>query len=384
MNRNRSSIVPAPQQPEMRQMTPSDPANEHRATGWRWPNERRHTPGNPPAGTPPQPPRHITLPAGIDEHARLRQAVIEAPDDDQPRIAYAAWMRSQRHELAASVGEFVSAQLAVANAFRASPRADVAQLRGWNSRPGFVSTADFRAGDSLRPWLIRELWPLMQDGLVGWPQLYRGFVERVAMRASRFVELADDLFKLAPIRHLVLIRVPRVVRLLARCPHLAHIHSISLPCYVHSDELTDDTLAELLASPYLGNVAYLRLVDQQRITLRGYERIVTAPALPQLSCFESYTGFFTWAEPMREMYDPIERSERMLTRDTTRRVTRTRQWIPGLEHRLGYVPAVHPEEHYSPTYVDLEAVTEHPIALDPVIMARRGQAVPDAPAEVSR
>jgi hypothetical protein len=50
-------------------------------------------------------------------------------------------------------------------------------------------------------------------------------------------------------------------------------------------------------------------------------------------------------------------------------------------NRSSVVPA---PEHYSPIYVDLEAVTEHLIALDPVIMARRGQAIPDAPAAVSR
>jgi hypothetical protein len=38
--------------------------------------------------------------------------------------------------------------------------------------------------------------PLASVGLVGWPQIYRGFVERVSVRASRFLEIGVLLVEL--------------------------------------------------------------------------------------------------------------------------------------------------------------------------------------------
>jgi hypothetical protein len=143
-------------------------------------------------------------------------------------------------------------------------------LRSWRGDTAFVSTADFRAGDSLRPWFLDDFHALISQGLVGWPQVYRGFVERVGVRALRFLALAGELFRIAPIRHLVVIGVPEVVDELAACPHLDRIRSLSLTRYGREDDLTDDMLRRLIASPHLGNLAHQRLVNQARLTRRAY------------------------------------------------------------------------------------------------------------------
>jgi len=323
--------------------------------------------------------RAIGLPDGVHDNPALRRAVIEHPDDDAPRRAYGDWMRAQDHEFAQLLGAFIAAQLRVAEAFRQDRRADVNRLRRWRSNPrgapGFVSTADFRTGDALRPWFLDDLSALIAQGLVGWPQVYRGFVERVAMRAGRFLQLADELFRLAPIRHLVLICVPEVVDQLAASPHLARIRSLSLPRHSGADELTNETLARLLASPYLGNLAHLRLVHQHQLTPRAYEYAVTAATLPLLSNFEIYAPLPSW-EHDPGTYDPTGRFERMIVHDTPLRAIQSRDWIAELERAIGYVPCVHADEHYG-RVADIEAVVEHPIAADPIVMARRGWPVHD-------
>jgi uncharacterized protein (TIGR02996 family) len=325
--------------------------------------------------------RALGLPDGVVDNEALRRAVIECPDDDAPRQAYAAWMTAQDHEFARTIGAFVTAQLRVAQAFRTNRRVDVSMLRSWSGTTAFVSTADFRAGDSLRPWFLDDLGSLISMGLVGWPQVYRGFVERVGVRAARFLEIAGELFSLAPVRQLVVIGVPEVVDELAACPHLGRIRSISLTRYGQEDDLTDDVLRRLIASPHLANLAHLRLVHQRRLTPRAYEDVVTAPTLPRLSSFEVYEPAVSWGHQEPATYDPRGRFERMIVHDTPIPAMRPKGWIAALEHAIGYVPCVHPEDHYDRDVVDIEAIVEHPIALDKRIMARRGLSVTGLPLE---
>jgi uncharacterized protein (TIGR02996 family) len=362
--------------------TAASPVRPERESLWRWPRE----PAVLPSGRDRAAARARTAlrwPEGVLDNPGLRRMVIDRPDDDAPRQAYAAWLLAQEHPFARTLGAFITAQLRVAEAFREDPCADATRLRSWHGDRGFVSTADFRAGAALRPWFVDELESLITPGLVGWPQIYRGFIERVAMRAGRFLELADKLFSLAPIRHLVLICVPEVVDQLAESPHLARIRSLSLPRHSGADELSDAVLARLIASPHLGQLAHLRLVHQHALTARAYEQIATAATLPQLSHFEIYAPLRA-GEHDAATYDPIGRSERMIAYDTPIRAMLPKAWIGELERAVGYVPCVHGREHYGRDFIDIEAVVAHPIALDARVRSRRGQFVGCDPARGHR
>jgi hypothetical protein len=177
----------------------------------------------------------------------------------------------------------------------------------------------------------------------------------------------------------VVIGVPEIVDELAACPHLDRIRSLSLTRYHWDDDLTDDTIRRLIASPHLANLAHLRLVNQPRITRRAFEDIVTAPTLPQLSSFEVYEPVVSWSDPEPATYDPRGRAERIIVYDTPIQARRSKDWIAALERTNGYEPCVHPEDHYGRDIVDIEAIVEHPIAFDARIMARRGLAVSGLP-----
>jgi uncharacterized protein (TIGR02996 family) len=352
-----------------------EPRETPRTRQWRWPREPEWLQGLRDQTTAPVESQALGLPSAVIDNEDLRRAAIARPDDDRPRQAYADWLSAQDHEFAQLLGRFISAQLRVAQAFRSDRRASVTAHLRWRGDAAHVSMPQFRAGDVLRPWFLDSVIALQSMGLVGWPQVYRGFIERIGVRASRFLEIADELFQLAPIRYLVVVDVPAAVDQLAASPHLARIRSLSLPCYTPDDELTDATLQRLVASPNLGHLAHLRLVHQHRLTSAAYERIVNAPTLPQLSSFEVYEPRYRWdhLEPCGR--DPMGRFNRMIAYDTPLRSQRSKEWIVALEHAMGYVPCVHPEEHYGCGLVDMEAVVEHPIALDPQIMSRRGRSV---------
>jgi uncharacterized protein (TIGR02996 family) len=320
--------------------------------------------------------KHPRKPYPEDES--LLQAVIANPHDDAPRRAYADWMRAQDDKDAQIIAWDIDEHLRVADAYRADPCAD----------PGFTSNR----GNS---GLAYDLDLLVSEGLISHPKFYRGFPEKVSVRGNRFLEIADELYSLAPIRHLGLLLTPDQIPHVAASPHLARIRSIAIDGWNKEPDsyLTDDDIERLLDSPYLQNVVQFELCGQHKLTQRAYQKIVTSPSLPMLSNFEVYIdGASTiWKECIPANFDTSTLSffERFMDsfpatkdlRDTPRPVVlRCEDWIIELERTLGYVPCVHPEINYGRYIVDIEAVTASPLVRRPDIMAinaKRGQPVPE-------
>lgn len=338
---------------------------QHVDLGWRWPAQMASSAvQHAMAG---EISRSAILPRTAIDHPGLLYAVVDAPNEDAPREAYADYLETLDFDVARPLAAFIRAQMRVASAFRASRSADVAPFRCWRRDGDYVSTERFRHGETIRPWLIAGLGSLLARGDVGWPQAYRGFVERVGVRATRFSAIADELYRIAPIRHLVIVGLPAAVDEIAACPHLARIRSISLPAFGPADVLTDDVIRRFLASPYLRQISHLRFVQQRHLTAETLDTIVAAPTLPRLSVVEMFHAI-----PRK---DPAWRPgdiERMIGWDTPRQVMRDASPIEAVERARGYVPCLHPETHYRSYRPDLEAVTENPIAEDVSIRALRG------------
>ncbi len=321
---------------------------------------------------------------GFPDNAELLAAVIAQPDDDAPRLAYAAWLRALNHVYATTstldIAAFIDHQIRVARLWRIDPRRSVGPMPILNNYVPLRSSLRTVYGWNYK--LAYELLELAADGLVGAGWFYRGFVEHVSMQARRFLEVADELYEAAPIRHLTLFGVAEVAAELAASPHLAQIRSLQLPNFITNRDvpgpvnpLTDDVIAVLAASPHLGRLAYLSLENQDALTQAAYRALVTSPHLPQLSCLEVVSRHVTHCEP--EYDTDIPRWPRPFARHDEPLVLRyPEDWIAELERALGYVPCVHAEEHYGSYTPDLEAVVEHPIALDPAVMARRFQPIP--------
>ena len=334
---------------------------QHVELGWRWP---AHLAQDAMAGGGS---RSAVSPRTVIEDPGLLRAVVDAPNEDAPRKAYADYLETLDFDVARPLAAFIRAQLRVASTFRACRGADVAPLRRWRRDGDYISTERFRHGETIRPWLIAGLGALLARGDVGWPQAYRGFVERVGVRATRFSAIASELYRIAPIRHLVLVGLPAAVDEIATSPHLARIRSISFPAFGPADVLTDDVIRRFLASPYLREVSHLRFVQQRRLTAETLDAIVTAPTLPRLSVVEIFHAI--------PRQDPAWRPgdiERMIGWDTPRQVTRDASPIETVERARGYIPCLHPETHYHSYRPDLESVTENPISEDASIRALRG------------
>jgi uncharacterized protein (TIGR02996 family) len=156
---------------------------------------------------------------------KLWYAVLADPDADDPRQKYAAWCAKQDDEATKKRAEFIDAQLALVDVFGDT---DTYPLRN------LVHTLEHKYG---------HIWAGEIAELVDDFQYDRGFIELVVLDAARFLDLAQRLFSLAPIRHLDLTGVKPVVEKLFTSPFLAGIRSLRV-----DGSGLDDKDVKLLAS----------------------------------------------------------------------------------------------------------------------------------------
>lgn len=200
--------------------------------------------------------------------AALMQAVVDAPTEDAPRAAYARAIAATDPERA----ELIDIQLELA-------RADRAHI----DTPSELSN---RKVILLRKHGAR--WAADVQPLVdGWVFL-RGFVEEAKLDAARFLSVAPELYRRAPVLHLDLTGVKPVAAELFQSPYLARIQSLDLL----RNGLGDAEVAALAASPHLANLRWLDL-SINKIGAAGLEALAASRSLPRLG----YVGLATNAIP---------------------------------------------------------------------------------------
>jgi hypothetical protein len=204
----------------------------------------------------------------VPDLAALLQAVVDAPTEDAPRAAYARAVAAIDPERA----ELIDIQLELARA----DRAHTGPPPGMSNRQVVLLRAHgARWAADVRP-LVDE-WRFL-----------RGFVEDVKLDAARFLTVAPELYRRAPVLHLDLTGVKPVAAELFRSPRLARIQSLGL---LHNG-LGDAEVAALAASSHLANLRWLDLSNNQ-IGAAGLEALAASRNLPRLG----YLGFATNAVP---------------------------------------------------------------------------------------
>lgn len=192
----------------------------------------------------------------------LLKAVVDAPADDAPRLAYADAVAASDPERA----ELIRIQLALSRARKAHTALDDGSL-----------SREFA--------LIRahgEAWAAGVRPLVAKWQYLRGFVEVATLDAAAFLANAGELYRRAPVLHLDLTGAAPVAAQLFSSPHLARIRSLKLA----GNALGDAEAALLARSPQLAGLAWLDL-SRNKIGAAGLEAIAASDRLPGLG----YLGF---------------------------------------------------------------------------------------------
>ena len=209
----------------------------------------------------------------MDNRDALLQAIIHAPDDDAPRLAYAdAAERSGDRDRA----EFIRVQCTLDRSppdsaertALASREKDLLAQHGWEWAEEFGKPPGETYGrPKVHEWVYR-----------------RGFIERVEMYLGGTSEEILDVFRRAPIRHVRdTSQIDELGGLVGALPHLECLTGLEFwTLYAFKNA----RVAELLASPHLRNLRTLILHHDRNGNVVQQSVLVKAMASPYRSNLE--------------------------------------------------------------------------------------------------
>jgi uncharacterized protein (TIGR02996 family) len=194
------------------------------------------------------------------EEAAFLDRVCADPDDDAPRLIFADWL----DERGDPRGEFIRVQVALARLPAVDSRRDT-----------LVDREAALLGRFHAPWSD----PL--KGIAGWTEFRRGFVETVNIDGRTFLRRADDLFRLAPVRHIRFLDVGSTLERVTECPQLARLTALT----VFAQHIDDRLARCLVESPHLGGLRALN-IGRNRVGDRGVERLAWTPRFRELTVLD--------------------------------------------------------------------------------------------------
>jgi uncharacterized protein (TIGR02996 family) len=188
----------------------------------------------------------------------LHEAVVKEPAADAPRLAFADACEGDDPERA----EFIRLQIGEAAALRERRFEDV--------RRNFHRLFFLKRKRSDR-------WIGAIAAHAKFVVFYRGFVEWIQVDAREFLDHADRLFALAPVRRVKLTGSADLITEIAASPHLSRIVDLS----VDGMQIGDRGVELIAASPYVHDVVILNLLGTG-ITPAAVEILAASPNLPAL------------------------------------------------------------------------------------------------------
>jgi uncharacterized protein (TIGR02996 family) len=176
----------------------------------------------------------------VSDGSEFLKTILDAPDEDPPRLVYADWLEENGDPDRA---EFIRIQCELFQLGERDPRR--ARLR---------AREQFLLRENQMVW-IRQL-PELEDA--HWESFERGFVGMVRFEsAESFAAQADRVFASAPVREARFHRMYQDgARRLARSPHLARVRILDLE---DGNAIGNVGLEALAASPFLAGMTALRL-----------------------------------------------------------------------------------------------------------------------------
>jgi uncharacterized protein (TIGR02996 family) len=201
----------------------------------------------------------------------LLRAVIAAPDDDAPRLAYADALDALAGAAAPDPrAAFIRAQILLATQRFADPAAAAGldEAREIARRMAWLQASD----------LERDLgaahaaaWASPIAAMVQGYVFDRGFIAEVTLSAANFLTHADALFERAPISFVRITDYAEVGKPLFDSPKMIRVRALSLV----DNGLADADVAHLAASPYLTSLWWLDL-GYNPVDLRGLRSLASS------------------------------------------------------------------------------------------------------------
>jgi uncharacterized protein (TIGR02996 family) len=185
------------------------------------------------------------------------KAIIDAPDDDAPRLIFADWLDEHGDSDRA---EFIRVQCALARL----PREDPSRDDLWRRQQQLLTA---HQKEWVRP--IRAF-------LKGWT-FRRGFIDEVKLGVRQFITHAEALWAHSPITHVSITGKNKLTAVLVGCPQLAHVTTLNLSY----NGIGDEGAGALRISSALTRLEVLNL-GNNGIGNSGAIALASAPCLSQL------------------------------------------------------------------------------------------------------
>ncbi|MGA3242378.1 MAG: TIGR02996 domain-containing protein [Bryobacteraceae bacterium] len=173
----------------------------------------------------------------------LLQAILEFPELDPPRLAYAAWCEEQGDEATKARGEFIRTQIAISQT----------SLEILNS--GGAAGLQNRVKALLDTY--GNTWAAPISPFVENYTFVRGFIGLIKLSARSLIDNAAAIFALAPVQHVDLTAVRDVSEDLFAAQQLKKLHSLSMD----SCGLYDFHVRLLADSPCVIRIGWLSLAN---------------------------------------------------------------------------------------------------------------------------
>ncbi len=163
--------------------------------------------------------------------------ICDHPENDTPRLIYADWLDEREIEESSARAELIRVQCQLAKMMEEDDH--------WRELKR-------RERALLDEWELVWVQPLRKHFTR--MEFRRGFVERITLKASRFLRQEKNLFQVAPISHLTLTNLRSLSEAVAQCAGLARLRSLDINEYTRDAELR-----ALLKSPHLSNLTTLMI-----------------------------------------------------------------------------------------------------------------------------
>ncbi|MEM7155655.1 MAG: TIGR02996 domain-containing protein [Myxococcota bacterium] len=198
---------------------------------------------------------------------RLLQAVLDDPDDDAPRLAYATWCDAHADPDVRAQGDLIRSQIDLAN-----------------TDPDAVRTGQAAGLQQHIDTLVERHGAAWRQPISGWVDavhFVRGFAGWLECSAQAWLDHGAQIRALAPVQHLNLRGVRDVDERLADSPLLAGIRSLSMDgCGLH-----DIHVQLLAASKHVGELRWISMADNH-LGLPASEALAASTSLGQLAFVE--------------------------------------------------------------------------------------------------
>ncbi len=217
---------------------------------------------------------------GAAEHELLGR-ILAAPLDDEPRLAYAAWLKQRGDPR----GDFIHAQCVLQSP---DPGDDPDGRRRLHERLAELQTAHELSWTAE----LRELVGATSKSNYHPATFDRGFVESLIVPADVFAAAADRLFAAAPLLRRIVVSAPLQGSFDAQLGHalgarreLAAIHGVRLFCL----DLEDPAFTAFVGSPHLGGLHELDL-GANRLGPGSVAALLAAPFFSNLVSLDLWTN----------------------------------------------------------------------------------------------